>query len=265
MKIGFIGCGNMATAIIKGIVESKFLDCKDIFVTDINREKMYSCSKEYNINISDNVEDLIKEVNVVVLSVKPKVFEILLPSIDKFLAKNNPLIISIAAGKSTEFIQSFLTYDANVIRVMPNINAKVCEAMCAYCCNKNVTKEQKEFTNKIFSSVGKIIELDEQYFPLFGVIAGCAPAFAYMFIDELARAAVKNGMDKKTALEVASQTVYGSAKMILDSNEHPWDLIDKVCSPGGTTIEGVLSLKESGFETAIDKAVDSAVEKDKLL
>lgn len=105
--------------------------------------------------------------------------------------------------------------------------------------------------------------LSESYFPLFCSIAGCAPAYAYMFIDSLARSAVKNGMNKSVALEIAAQTVLGSAKKILESDEHPWELIDKVCSPGGTTIEGIVSLQKDGFESAVCNAVDAALQKDK--
>lgn len=265
MKIGFIGCGNMANAIIKGMIKSGNFKGYDIFVTDLDKNKLDNCAGEYGINISNTSKELIDNVDVVVLSVKPKIFPIILPQIDEYLAKNNPLIISIAAGKTTEYISGFLTYDASIVRVMPNINAKVCEAMSGYCTYGNVTQEQEKLVNTMFTSTGKIVKIDEQYFPLFGVIAGSAPAFAYMFIDSIARAAVKNGMDKKTALEIASQTVYGSAKMIMESDEHPWDLVDQVCSPGGTTIEGVLSLKQDGLESAISNAVDAAFNKDKQL
>lgn len=148
---------------------------------------------------------------------------------------------------------------------MPNINAKVGAAMSALCANQQVTQAQKELVARLFCAVGQVKELDESFFPLFGVIAGSAPAFAYLFIDSLARAAVKNGMQKQAALEIAAQTVLGSAKLILESGEHPWVLIDQVCSPGGTTIEGIAALQETGFETGIRKAVDAALEKDRKL
>jgi pyrroline-5-carboxylate reductase len=175
------------------------------------------------------------------------------------------LLISIAAGKTTEFIRKSLTHDNRIIRVMPNINAKVGEAMSAYTANEQATVDDKLLCEKIFGGVGQVINLEETYFPLFGVIAGCAPAFGYMFIDALARAGVKNGMKKDTALMIAAQTILGSAKMILESNEHPWELIDQVCSPGGTTIEAVTSLQSDGFESAVHNAVDKAIQKDSKL
>ena len=148
---------------------------------------------------------------------------------------------------------------------MPNINAVVSESCTAYCTNELVTDSEKENIETLFSSIGTITEIEESVFPLFGVIGGCSPAFVYMFIDALARAGVQHGMKKELALKFAAQSVLGSAKTVLESNEHPFELIDKVCSPGGTTIEGVISLQADGFETAVHNAVKKAVEKDKKL
>lgn len=265
MKLGFIGSGNMANAIVKGVLAANLSCCNGICAYDIDAEKAQAFCSGYKIECAASLDELIDFADAIVLSVKPNVFASLLPGISKQLEKKNPLLISIAAGKTIDFIENLLTYNAAVIRVMPNINAKVAGAMCAYCCNAQATQEQQKFVTEIFSAVGEIIALDESYFPLFGVIAGSAPAFAYMFIDSLARAGVKNGMNKKVALQIAAQTVLGSAKMILESDEHPWELIDQVCSPGGTTIEGVCQLQSCGFETAITNAVDAGVSKDKKI
>lgn len=265
MSLGFIGSGNMANAIIKGITSANAVEAKDVFIFDIDGTKCRQVAENYGVNACDSVESLIKECDTVLLAVKPFVFQTLLPQITEKLKEKNPLIISIAAGKTLEFIGENLNYSAKLVRVMPNVNAKVSAAMCAYCTNGNVSDSDKQFVEKIFNATGKIIPLDESYFPVFGVIAGCAPAYAYMFIDSLARGAVKNGMNKKVALEIAAQTVLGSAKLILESDEHPWELVDQVCSPAGTTIEGVTSLQANGFEAAVEKAVDAAVEKDARL
>lgn len=265
MKLGFIGSGNMANAIVKGVLAAGLDCCDGICAYDIDRQKAQSFCEGHKIQCAGSLQELIDFSDAIVLSVKPNVFQTLLPEISKPLEKKNPLLISIAAGKTIAFIEELLSYKAAVIRVMPNINAKVAGAMCAFCCNAQATQEQQKFVTEIFSAVGSIISLDESYFPLFGVIAGSAPAFAYMFIDSLARAGVKNGMNKKVALQIAAQTVLGSAKMILESDEHPWELIDQVCSPGGTTIEGICELQKSGFESAITKAVDAGVAKDKKI
>lgn len=234
-------------------------------MTDITPERSEDCAKRLGVAAADTAEALIERADTVVLAVKPVVFPSLLPEISACLQEKKPLVISIAAGKTLGFIEETLGFSPALVRVMPNINAKVGAAMSALCANQQVTQAQKELVARLFCAVGQVKELDESFFPLFGVIAGSAPAFAYLFIDSLARAAVKNGMQKQAALEIAAQTVLGSAKLILESGEHPWVLIDQVCSPGGTTIEGIAALQETGFETGIRKAVDAALEKDRKL
>lgn len=265
MKIGFIGCGNMASAIIKGIVGSKAVSGENVYAFDTNDLKTAQLAHEYGINKCDSEAQVAEISEYIVLAVKPNVLATVLNEIDPIIKDKNKVLVSIAAGKTTNFIADNLSHENKIIRVMPNINAKVQAACCAYCCNNLIEDKDKTVIEKIFASVGTITPLDENYFPLFGVIGGCTPAFAYMFIDELARAAVKNGMAKDTALKFAAETVMGSAKMVLESGMHPYQLIDMVCSPGGTTVEGVLSLQADGFENAIHNAVNKAVEKDKKL
>lgn len=266
MKIGFIGCGNMANAIIKGILKEGAAASEDINVFDVFTPTLLAMSEKYSVTICEDENSVVKQSDIIILAVKPNVLASVLEKINTALESDNEkLLISIAAGKTVEFIRESLTHDCKIIRVMPNINAKVGEAISAYTANKFVTQKDKDNCERLFSAVGSIMYLEENYFPLFGVIGGCGPAFAYMFIDALARAGVKNGMKKDIALTVAAQTVLGSAKLILESNEHPWELIDQVCSPGGTTIEGVTSLQADGFEKAVHNAVNRAVEKDSKL
>lgn len=265
MTIGFIGGGNMAGAIIKGLLATSLYRPEEVFVTDITPERTKDCAKRLGVAVADTVEALIEHADTVVLAVKPGVFPSLLPSIAPCLQEKNPLVISIAAGKTLGFIEEALGFSPALVRVMPNINAKVGAAMSAFCANQQVTQEQKKLVARLFCAIGQVKELDEAFFPLFGVIAGSAPAFAYLFIDSLARAAVKNGMQKQVALEIAAQTVLGSAKLILEGGEHPWALIDQVCSPGGTTIEGIAALQDAGFEAGVRKSVDAALEKDRKL
>lgn len=265
MKIGFIGCGNMACAIIKGIINSRAVNVKEIYVFDVYSPACEKIGKDYRINILNDAVEITEKCDIVILAVKPNVIFDVLNEIKTAVKKYNPLLISIAAGKTIQFISSQIDGNSRIIRVMPNINAKVGAAISAYTANEFATDDDKRATQLIFSSVGEIIYLDESSFPLFGVLGGCTPALAYMFIDELARAGVKNGMKKDIALRISAQAVLGSAKMILESKEHPYELIDMVCSPGGTTIEAVTSLQEDGFNDAIHKAVEKAVEKDKRL
>ncbi len=251
----------MAGAIIKGMISSENFSAEEIFIFDIDESKTDIICEEYNCKKCVSAVETVKQSDAVILCVKPNVIAAVLEELNDTLEEKDPLIISIAAGKTLEFIEDCLSYVPRLIRVMPNINAQALSAVSAYCANGRA-KEFTDFAGSFCKSFGTAVELDEKFFPVFGVIGGCSPAFAYMFIDALARAAVKNGMPKATALEISAQAVLGSAKMILESGECPWSLVDKVCSPGGTTIEGVLSLQENGFESAVAKAVQAAVEKD---
>lgn len=267
MAIGFIGCGNMATAIISGIITNEAVTAQEIYVYDVYKPAMEKLANAYGVKPLDGEKEIVVNCDTVVLAVKPNVLASVLGKINNVLTESDTLLISIAAGKTLEFIRNTLSHDNRIIRVMPNINAVVGEAISAYTANSAATEADRQLCERIFGAVGQIIYLDEKQFPIFGVLGGSAPAFAYLFIDALARGGVKNGMKKDAALMIAAQTVLGSAKMILDSssNDHPWELIDRVCSPGGTTIEGIASLEADGFETAVMNAVDKTLEKDSKL
>lgn len=263
--LGFIGTGNMASAIIKGVVGSSFLKGEDIAVYNKSPEKAQKLGAQFGVKVFSSAKEVAESCSEIVLSVKPNVIAQVLGEIKDTLAQKKPLIISIAAGKTLPFLASLLDYDARIIRVMPNINAVVGQSVSAYCPNEFATEEDAGFANRLCSSFGTAVCIPETQFSAFSAIGGCSPAFVYMFIDSLARAAVKNGMPKDKALEISAQAVLGSAKMVLESGDHPWKLVDKVCSPGGTTIEGVLSLQKDGFEAAVCNAVNAAFEKDKKL
>ena len=262
MQIGFIGAGNMASAILRGMVRSGKFAPDTLFAFDTQGEKTAALAGELGIQAADSAEALLAVCDAVVLAVKPNVFPALLPKLGAAARQRDPLMVSIAAGKTIAFIEDLLGYDAPVVRVMPNLNATVGEAMSAYCCSGRVTDEHRALVEAMCGAFGEVMALSESAFPLFGVLAGCAPAFSFQFIDALARAGVKHGMPKADALHIAAQTVLGSAKQILESGAHPWELIDRVCSPGGTTIEGVASLQADAFDAAVARAVDAALEKD---
>ena len=262
---GFIGAGNMASAMISGLVSSGTLEGEDLAVFDICAEKSKKLSEKFGLKVFESADGLAESCDRVVLSVKPNMLAAVISPLRDIIEERNPLVISIAAGKPLSFLEERLHSSVRLVRVMPNINAAVGEAVSAFCPNKNATEEDVAFVGEMCRSFGTSVALSENMFPLFGVIGGCSPAFAYMFIDAMARAAVKHGMPKAQALEICAQAVLGSAKMILETKEHPMELTDRVCSPGGTTIEGVLSLQKNGFEAAVAAAVDAAVEKDKRL
>ena len=264
MKIGFIGVGNLASAIIKGVLASKTADAKDLYIYDIDSAKVCSLSDSLGVNALSSANEAAGK-DVVVVAVKPKDFPSLMAEIADTLEQNDTLIISTAAGTTLGFISTLLPYEPRLIRIMPNINAAVGQAMTAYCTSPRVSDEQKAFAEKLCSAFGKVMPLDESLFSAFTACAGSAPAFAYMFIDELAKAAIKHGIDEKNAYIIAKQTVYGSALMTMNSLDNPGELAVKVCSPGGTTIEGVAALNEHGLSAMVEDAIDRTVAKDILL
>ena len=265
MKTGFIGAGNMASAIIEGLVSSACLVPGDLAVYDVDQTKADALRAKFGLSTCADAKALMQSCGCVVLAVKPNVLAAVLEEIRDALREKQPLLLTIAAGKPLSFYRDCLGFEPRLVRVMPNINAVVGEAVTAFCGNEAATPDDLQFAQTFCNAFGKALELPEALFPVFGVVGGSAPAFAYLFIDALARAAVQHGMPRAQALEVSAQTVLGSAKMILESGVHPQELIDRVCSPGGTTIEGIAALQKDGFEAAVAEAVKAAVEKDKRL
>ena len=231
----------------------------------MDAEKSEILKEGLGVNILASASEVAESSYAVVLAIKPQVFPVVLPQIKDSVQRNETAIISIGAGKTLNYITSFFEDYTPVVRVMPNINAKVGASMSAVCGNENVNDDLLNFTKELCKSFGDVIELPESQFSIFGVIAGCSPAYAFMFIDSMARGAVLNGMTKEQALKISAQAVLGSAKMMLESEENPWALINSVCSPGGTTIEGIATLQNEKFDKAVMDAVQASYEKDKKL
>ena len=263
--LGFFGAGNMATAILRGVLSSGLLSPDELAIYDIDNAKTAALSQETGVAALGTPKALIDACDTLLLAVKPQVLPLILNENADLLAQKHPLLISIAAGKTLAFYAEHLSASARVVRVMPNINATVGAAVSAFCGNAQVTADDLAFTQKLCESFGTALSLPEAQFPIFGVLGGCAPTFVFLMIDAMAAAGVKNGLPKQTALAISAQTVLGSAKLLLESDKHPRALIDAVCSPGGTTIEGVLSLQKDGFEAAMHAAIQAALEKDKRL
>ena len=261
MKYGFIGLGNLASAIIKGMVHKGNFKPESICGYDPVPAACKAITGATGIGALSSGAEVVKASDVIIIAVKPQMMETALKEMLQSPVQGK-LFISIAAGKDMAFISGFLGADAPLIRVMPNINAKVGAATCALSANARATEEHKEIARAIFNTIGSVTDLPETHMSIFMAIAGASPAYAYMYIDALARVGVKFGLPKKLALEIAASTVLGSAKMVLESGEHPFELIDQVCSPGGTTIEGILALQKLGMESAVHQAVEAAVNKD---
>lgn len=265
MKYGFIGLGNMASAIIKGMCQSTMFRSNNIVGMNRSTHKTTQLVEAYGISARFSTKEVLEDAHIIILSVKPDMIATVLQEIQQYVQPHH-LFISIAAGKTLAFYDDFLPHNT-VIRVMPNINAKVGASTSCFTAPAKATDEQKQIVRTLFSTVGSIVELPEEQFAIFTATGCASPAFTYMYIDAIARAGVRDGLPKAIALEIAASSVMGSAKMVLDSigQQHPYDLVDQVCSPGGTTIEGVMRLQDQQFEHTIHEAIRAVMHKDAQL
>lgn len=262
MKFGFIGAGNMVSAIVKGMVQGGYQG-GDIALTSKTVISAKELAKACHAKAYDTAKEVAEESDILVLGVKPHIIQEVLPALQEVITRKNIVVVSIAAGKTLSYLGELLPQKTPIVRVMPNINGKVGAGTTGICHNEFVSEAQLQEIKEVFSKIGSVFDIPEEQFSIFSVIAGAAPAFAYIYTDALARAALKAGMPKKLALQIAADTVKGSAEMLQKSDEAPWALVDQVCSPGGTTIEGVAALTEYGFVNSITKAFDAVLEKDK--
>ncbi|NLV81901.1 MAG: pyrroline-5-carboxylate reductase [Synergistaceae bacterium] len=262
MKYGFLGAGNMGSAIIKGMLKGGF-DSKKIFVYDLSKSKLDLLSDECGIKKLKSEEEVF-ECDIVVIAIKPTILDenkMKIKEMISKLPKNPKFFISIVVGKSLHYLSEIFE-KTPIARVMTNVNAMTGSATTGYCLNEYATKEEEKLVTDIFSTLGIITPVEENSFSVFSAIAGSSPAFCYMFIDALARAAVRGGIPKPLATKIAAHTVFGSANMVLSSDKHPMELCDMVCSPAGTTIQGVCSLQKDGFEASIHNAIKAVMQRD---
>ncbi|MDL2284203.1 pyrroline-5-carboxylate reductase [Oxalobacter sp. OttesenSCG-928-P03] len=264
MKIGFMGAGNMASAIIRGMLASGFARPENIYATGRDQEKLKRFGKATRINACADNEELVEMSDVLILSIKPDMFETLLPPLARAVARKNPLVVSVAAGTSMEKISLLLggVGTLPVVRVIPSINAEIGQSMTGICCNRIVSEEQTRYVFSLFDTLGKTMAIDESQFGVFSAVACASPAFVFMFIEALARGGLKGGLSMQDALTAAAQAVMGSAQFVLECGEHPAVLMDRVTSPGGTTIAGVMALEENGLRASVMRAVEAVGKRD---
>jgi pyrroline-5-carboxylate reductase len=264
MNVGFIGLGNMASAIVGGMIENKVCAASDIWGSDIAKEACSQIAGKFGINIGSDNKDVAARADVLFLAVKPLYAHAAISEI-KDVVGNNTVIISIIAGKSIEFLTNEFGKSLKIVRTMPNTPALVGEGCTGISCNEQVTTEETQLVLKIFQSFGKASLVPESLIDVVVGVSGSAPAYVFIFIEAMADAAVLAGMPRKQAYEFAAQAVLGSAKMVLETGKHPGELKDMVCSPGGTTIEAVKVLEQKGFRGAVMDAIQASIEKSKKL
>lgn len=264
-KIGIIGSGNMGSAILSGIIKSNLYKKNEILISDKNENSLKKIKEQFDIDTTTDNLEIAKNSELILFAVKPNIIKKVLNEIKNAVNKNQ-IFVSIAVGiKLEDLITSIGSDELKIARVMPNTPALVGEGMSVIAFGKNFNEEEKKSVENIFAAVGKVMTMDESYLDAVGAVSSSSPAFVFMFIESLADAGVLGGLKRADAYELAAQTILGSAKLYLDTKTHPAALKDAVCSPAGTTIEGVKVLEEKGFRSSVIDAVDAVIEKSKKI
>lgn len=260
LKVGFIGAGNMGSAILKGIVASGMVGADKVFVYDIDTAKVEVLKKETGVNAAVDSREVVEQSDLVILAVKPNmVVPVLEGCREKFAG--GKILVSIAVGIPIEVYSSVVGQEAKIVRAMPNTPALVGEGMTVVSFSNNISPEEKSAVLGLFQCVGKVEVLEERLMNEVTALTGSSPAYVFMFVEAMADAAVQSGIPRSLAYRLGAQAVLGSARMVLETGKHPGELKDQVCSPGGTTIEAVSMLEKLGFRFAVMDAMKECTRK----
>jgi len=260
-KIGFIGVGNMGYPMLENAI--KEFGKENFLITTKTEARMQMLKEKLDVEYTTDKLSLTQACKYIVLAVKPQFYDEVLNEIKKAVTKDH-VIITVAPGYSIANVKKILGEEIKVVRSMPNTPAQVSEGMTGICYSQDeFTADEKETVVRFFGSFGRFEEFEERLMDVVVCASGSSPAYVYMFIEALADSVVCCGIPRAKAYDLAAQTVLGAAKMVLETKEHPAKLKDNVCSPGGTTIQGVAALEEYGFRNAILKATERCYEKAK--
>ena len=264
-KIGFIGAGFMAQAMISGLLSSKTLKGENVYITNkSNIDKLKEIKDLWNVNTTTDKSFLVKETDIIVLAVRPGDVKEVLEEIKDFVSDSH-LIITLAAGISISYIKNIVGNNISLIRAMPNTSCVVKESATALVVDKKVDSKYKDMADEIFSSIGKVVYVEEDELDAISGFSGSGPAYVYYMIEALEEAGTKIGLKKEMVRLLAGQTVLGAAKTFIETAEDPDKLREKVTTPGGITFEGISVLQERGFKEILVEAIIKAVERSKDL
>lgn len=264
MKLGFIGTGNMASAIMSGVISRGVVPAEEIIGADMFAPGRERVKKQYGIHVTaDNIE-VVEKADVIILSVKPQFYGDVISGI-KDAIRPDQIVITIAPGKTLAWLAEQFGKDVKIIRCMPNTPAMVGEGMTAACPNEHISEEELAYARTLLESFGRVQVVSEHLMDTVTAVSGSSPAYVFMMVEAMADAAVLGGMPRPQAYRFAAQAVLGSAKMVLETGKHPGELKDMVCSPAGTTIEAVRVLEEKGFRSALIEAITACEEKSRSL
>ena len=256
--VGIIGAGNMGEVLIRGLIQSGRVKKTDIIASDVNQDRLDYISKTYGVRIAASNTKLVEQASIVIVAVKPQNIDDLLEELAASSHEGH-LFISIAAGVTTEKLAAKMHHRSGIIRVMPNAPASVLAGIAALCPGRNVSEADLQRAVSIFECVGKaVIIKNEALMDVVTGLSGSGPAFVFLVIESLSDAGVQLGISRKESSLLAAQTVYGAAKMLLETGKHPSELKDIVATPGGTTFAGLKMLEKGNFRSTIMEAVEAA-------
>ncbi|MGX6591724.1 pyrroline-5-carboxylate reductase [Cetobacterium ceti] len=258
--IGFIGAGNMGSAMAGGMISSGLIKKENIIFSDINEEALEKINKNLGVETTTNNIRVADKADIIILAVKPNLYKTVIDEINDSI-KDNSIIISIAAGVTVSNIENYFGREIKLARTMPNTPALVKEGMTALMPNNKLTWEEIKEIKSLLGTFGKVEIVEEKLIDSVIAVSGSSPAYVFMLIEAMGDAGVLEGMARDKAYYFAAQAVLGAAKMVLETGEHPGKLKDMVCSPGGTTIEAVAKLEERGFKSAVIEAMRICAEK----
>jgi pyrroline-5-carboxylate reductase len=264
MKIGFLGAGKMAEAILSGVLQSELVDPCDVIACDTDVERRDFMLQEYSVETTESAAEMIQRCNVVVLAVKPQVMESVLTEV-KDLFTEEHLLISIAAGKKLEFLRKVCGGKPRLVRVMPNLPLMAQEGMSAFCMDDDECGADRELTSNIFGSSGSVLELGEEYFDAVTALSGSGPAFFAYLLKGFIDGAVKQGLTEETARLMAEQTMIGTGIYLQESGRDIGEFIQAVCSPKGTTEAGMKVLQGSDVSETFGKTLAAAADRSREL
>ncbi|EKG07622.1 pyrroline-5-carboxylate reductase, putative [Trypanosoma cruzi] len=264
MKIGIIGCGNMCECILNGLVLSKEYPPEEICIFNRTAANLKRLCEQYGVQAGKDAVDVVRRSNVVMLGVKPYAVCSVVEKIRDAVTEDK-IILSVAAAIKISSIERALGHARKVVRVMPNVPTRVGAGLTSVTPNALMTREDTALILKMFSTLGKAVEVAESQIHAVIAVAGSAPAYVFMFMEAMGDAAVHGGLPRDQAYEFAAQAVMGAAKMLQDSDMSPAQLKDMVCSPGGTTIEAVRSLEKGGLRSTVIEAMVACADRSKVL
>lgn len=262
--ISFIGCGNMAKAILRQLLAKEIVAPEEVIVTALHEESRQRLRREFPVRVEEDNKRAAASADYLFLAVKPQMYAGVIDEI-KAVVKPEAVIITMAPGKSISLIKESFGREVKVIRTMPNTPAQVGAGMTAVCRDASVSEEEFAEAMKLLRAVGEAAELPEHLMDVAGAVSGASPAFMFLVLEGLADGAVAEGMPRAMAYRFAAQSMLGSASLLLETGKHPGELKDMVCSPAGTTIEGIATLEKAGTRSAMLSAVRACVEKSRRL